>query len=67
MSDPKQEQQPESNELDLDAETVRDLELGDQDAEAAKGGNSVGCVLPTQGNLPGNMCRPSAGCQIKGG
>ena len=49
MTDPQgqqQDQQQEPNELDLDAETVRDLELDDEQVEAVLGG-SVGVKCKT--------------------
>ena len=62
MTAPKDQQQ-EPDELDLDAETVSDLELGERDADAVKGG-SAGTCAPTVVGC--QVQRPSAGCQFKG-
>jgi hypothetical protein len=51
MSDPKQEQQ-RRDELDLDAETVKDLELVEQEADDVRGGGSV----PRVGVSAGPCC-----------
>ena len=42
MSDPKDQQQ--ADELELDAETVKDLEAKDEDAEQVRGGNTHTCA-----------------------
>ena len=39
MSDPKQEQQRTPDELDLEPETVKDLDVDDTDAENVIGGS----------------------------
>jgi len=46
VSDPK-EQQEQSDDLDLEAEKVADLELHDEDAEQLKGGQTP----PTRSNF----------------
>ena len=53
MTDPKQQREGDERELDLDAETVKDLEADAESAEAVRGGacknNScagvVSCIL----------------------
>ena len=45
MSDPKQTQR-ETDQFDLEAETVKDLELGENMAWDLRGGVSVGGPLP---------------------
>jgi hypothetical protein len=47
MTDPKEQQRDED--LDLDAETVRDLEPDDSDAEKVEGGRPA---LPCSGGCP---------------
>jgi len=56
MSDPKE--QHETGELDLDAETVADLELGD-DAEGVRGGAAV--ITMACGAAP--SAAPSCACR----
>jgi hypothetical protein len=48
MTDPK-EHQDDREELDLDEQTVRDLEPSDEDAEDVKGGRPA---LPCSGGCP---------------
>ena len=43
MSDPKK-QEEQGDDLDLDAETVRDLELKDNEADAVRGGSIIDCA-----------------------
>ena len=46
MTDPS-EQQQEPEELDLDAEDVKDLEVGDKDGDKIKGGHTHTCACQT--------------------
>jgi hypothetical protein len=55
MTDPK-EQQPDREELDLDAETLRDLEPTESDADEVKGGR-----LPRPGFCSGG-CPTASDC-----
>ena len=43
MSDPKQEQH-DPDQLDLDAETVGDLELKENEADEVRGGSIIDCA-----------------------
>jgi hypothetical protein len=53
MTDPGEEQE-QRDDLDLDAETVRDLELADDDADEVKGGRPALCSggCPTASDCP---------------
>ena len=53
MTDPQQERE-NRDELDLDAETVRDLELTDDDADDVQGGAAKRCSggCPTASDCP---------------
>ena len=53
MTDPK-EQQEEREDLDLDAETVRDLEPTDDESDEVKGGRANMCSggCPTASDCP---------------
>jgi len=45
MTDPKEQQETrEPDDLDLDAETVRDLEPSESDAEDVRGGRPAPCA-----------------------
>jgi hypothetical protein len=43
MSKPKDQREEQGDELDLDAQTVRDLEPSAEDAAEVKGGASLDC------------------------
>ena len=45
-------EQQDGEELDLDAETVRDLELDDSDAENVEGGRPIGRPGDCSGGCP---------------
>lgn len=49
MTDPEKK---DSDELDLDAETVRDLEVDDGDAENVEGGRPIGRPALCSGGCP---------------
>jgi len=51
MSDPKQIQR-QADELDLEAEMVKDLELGENMAWELRGGNSVGGPISGTSHKP---------------
>jgi hypothetical protein len=60
MTDPKEEQQQDREELDLDAETVRDLEPTDSDADAVRGGLADQCACSvTEPETSRHACRPT--------
>jgi hypothetical protein len=54
MTDPKERQEEDRKELDLDEETVRDLEPADDDADDVKGGRGAMCSggCPTASDCP---------------
>jgi len=52
VSDPK-EQQQKPDELDLDAEAVRDLEVSEEEAGELRGGQSAGATRPGPTHQPG--------------
>jgi len=52
MSDPKQEQQERSDDLHPDAETVKDLDVSEEQAGELRGGQSVGGPLPSGQHQP---------------
>jgi len=51
MSDAEEQQEP--NELDLDAEMVKDLDVGDEQAGRLRGGQSYGASSPGPTHKPG--------------
>ena len=52
MSDPK-EQQQDSDDFDLEAETVRDLDVSEDEAGKLGGGQSAGATRPGPTHQPG--------------